>query len=396
MRNMTAGEKATGRTLDHYEILGLKFGLETDSPEVRDFFRAAYRRFASVPGGPGDELRLVAALRPRDGRPHARAGEERLDLSGRPMPENRAFLFLLGALMARVSRHLLLHGAAYGIGGRGFVLCGPPTAGKSTLVLELGRRGAVFLGDDVAPVERSTGRLQAFPRALGIRKGAEETARLDPSALAEGGAHEMPHKWLVDPEALGLRLPEPGEGSLPLEAVIMIDPALGAESEETPIRSFEVALAEEDREVIAELGSIAGVSGLARLSGGEVTVYKFEIDRRARPMEALAECCRRHDDVVLYLEPSRPDRPPRPVEPLLQEAPWPPLLLDLGRELLNRGEGSALERDCGGLAGLVAELGRVLKGARAYRLRPGTVDGTVDLLLHLTERQTGVTRGIHS
>src|SRR4030095_16448995 len=126
---------------DYYGVLGVDFALTTDNDSVREFLRAAYRRFLRTAIG-NDLLEMTAILGPDVDKPFVQAASARLELAERPMPENRAFLFLLNALMDRVSDYLVIHGAAFSIGDRGFILAGPPTAGKSTLALELSSKGA--------------------------------------------------------------------------------------------------------------------------------------------------------------------------------------------------------------------------------------------------------------
>ncbi len=210
---------------DHYHLLGVDFSLRTDSDQVRDFFRAAYSRFrVGRAGSEKGTLALVAVIGSRAGGPYAAAGEAVIDLAGRPMPENRAFLFLLNALMDRIGGFVILHAAAVSVDGRGILLAGPPTAGKSTLVTELTRRDVAFLSDDVAPLDRKTGLLHAFPRAVGIRRDTAASPWFDPERLPKKAIHALPHKWLVNPEALGVRLAGPADAPCPVDLVVFLDP----------------------------------------------------------------------------------------------------------------------------------------------------------------------------
>src|SRR4029077_19945582 len=81
--------------VDHYSLLGVDFSLRTDSREVRDFFRAAYRHFARTTGEVTSEIGFVAVIGAQAGGPWVAAGDSLVELSGRGMPVNRAFLFLL-------------------------------------------------------------------------------------------------------------------------------------------------------------------------------------------------------------------------------------------------------------------------------------------------------------
>jgi len=366
---------------DQYHLLGVDFSLRTDSEQVRDFFRAAYRRFrVARAGGEGRVFPLVAVIGARSGGPYASAGDASIELAGRPMPENRAFLFLLNALMDRVGGFVAMHAAAVSVHGRGVVLAGPATAGKSTLVMELARRGAAFLSDDVAPLERGTGLLHAFPRAVGIRRDAAAGDGFDPDRLPAGTVHALPHKWIVDAEALGARMAGPQDAPCPVDLVVFLDlgPARAGSD-----RLLEIALVEEDAAVLDRLRGIPGVAGVTRSVSSPFPVFSFTARRDARPMHALGEFCRANRDVVLYLDEERAGATMRADRPILAEARWSTLLMDLARDLLNRSETSTLMASCGGLPALVSELGTLLQGARGFRLRPGSPAETADLILDL-------------
>jgi hypothetical protein len=83
------------------------------------------------------------------------------------------------AMAAAVGRGgLLLHGAAFAIGGRGVVLAGPKHAGKSTLLLHaLQAAGTAFISNDRVLFHRVGGRatLRGMPTIVKLRPGTLAT-----------------------------------------------------------------------------------------------------------------------------------------------------------------------------------------------------------------------------
>ncbi|HZI95210.1 MAG TPA: hypothetical protein VFE84_13270 [Patescibacteria group bacterium] len=344
-------------------------------------------------------LRLFAVVGEQAGGPWVAAGDRLTELSGRGMTVNRAFLFLLNALMDEITDYVLVHGAAVCLAGKGIIIAGPPTAGKSTLVLELARQGASFLSDDVAPLNRATGLLHRFPRAIGIRREGGKVSRFDPAALPADAVHELAYKWLVDPVALGLRLAGPEASPCRLHAVILLDSGETDPSSPGPetrpvraTRSLEIALAEDDATMLAELRSIPGV-GDVRATGSDDSrpfpVYTFTAESSARPMGPLADLARRHRDLVLYMDESRGHTSDYQAPPVLRETQWSSVLKELVRDLLNRSETGRLVASCHGLAGLMSEMGRLLQGARVYRLRPGDPERTAMLVREMATEDPG-------
>ena len=369
---------------DHYTILGVDVSLTTDSPAIRDFFRAAFRRFSAKRAGAG-RLQLTALMEPPDAGPYVSDSETVLELAGRPMPENRAFLVLLNALMDRVGDFVVVHGAAAAVNGKGVILAGGPWAGKSTLVIEMARRGATFFSDDVSPIHRATRRLQAFPRAVGIRRDGAQVIGFDPQRVAKNSVHELAYKWLVDPAALQLSLPEPGDTSCELEAVVFLDGGgeNGNGGDRGGTRRMEIALAEADERVIQEVRAIPGVRELRQVTATSYPLFAFELEPSdvSRPMRALGDLCRDHRDVVLYLDDAHPTHRTRTATPALRQVPMSTLLMDLARDLQNRSETGALIASCGGLPGLVSEMARLFSGVSAFRLTCGDPTQTADLIL---------------
>ena len=82
------------------------------------------------------------------------------------------------AIVARLSNLSAVHAGAVQFGDRALLLPGGTHAGKSALVAELLRCGAVYLSDEYALID-DRGRAQAYPRPLLLRNGgAEQVPRL--------------------------------------------------------------------------------------------------------------------------------------------------------------------------------------------------------------------------
>jgi hypothetical protein len=383
-----AGSRAAA---DRYDLLGVGFTLRTDSVRVRDFFRAAYARFRTQDPPRGDDLVVEALLRARDGLAVLDDGSGRLEMPGSAMHENRAFLFILNALMSRLGDYFVVHGAAIEVDGAGVILAGPPTAGKSTLVTELARRGATFLSDDVAPIHRATGRLHPFPRAIGIRKGGEREAGFDPAGAPAGSVMELPFKWLVDPAALGLRVASRDGADCPISDVIIIDPFghEGAAHTVNGFRHLDVALADDDGELVAELQGLRGVKSVEIHRRDPYPVYHMTVRRGEPIMRTLSDLCRRRRDVVLYVDEAREAPARRPSEPVLSRMPASAALMELTRDLLNRSDSGALVAATGGLPALLTQLAHTIAGARTWRLLPGAIARTADVVLAAVAARAG-------
>ena len=72
------------------------------------------------------------------------------------------------AVVRRQAGIAVVHGGVVGHDGRAILLPGPTGAGKSTLVAELVRRGALYFSDEYALID-GAGRVHPYPRPLLLR-----------------------------------------------------------------------------------------------------------------------------------------------------------------------------------------------------------------------------------
>lgn len=357
-----------------FGILGVDVRLSTDDPQVDGFFRHAYRWFPPDEGG--RPLELAALLGPAaQGRPRAVAGRREVDLTRSPSPANQAFLVLLGAIMDAVGGSLMFHGAAVSHGGRGIILAGPAFAGKSTLVLALMERGCRFLSDDAAPVDRETGLLHPFPRAVGVRKGGETAAGLDGSGE---GRYELPHRWLVDPEAMGASLPA---AACRPALLFYLDPAGWSSGSPSGEVTYDVVTAGDPGRLRAELRQ-AGALEVHDEEARPFPTLSATFPTEGGTVGGLIDLQRRHRDTILFLEQRRPPAPRPGGPPVIEEAPLSALLIPLVRDLLNRGdEGLLMSSHKGSVASLMVEAASLLAPVRCYRISRGSPGGVADTIM---------------
>lgn len=101
------------------------------------------------------------------------------------------------ALVDRLRSLRAVHAGAVVFAGRALLIPGSTHAGKSSLVAELLRRGAIHLSDEYALVDQE-GRVHAYPRPLLLRNGSSKQSLVLPQAMNSRFATEpVPVGWIV-------------------------------------------------------------------------------------------------------------------------------------------------------------------------------------------------------
>src|SRR5258706_9814422 len=147
--------------------------VESDSAAFLDLMAAMYGHFrvtaAEAAGRDAWPVRYKTPAAGSDGRPSLSLGDLTLKLAPGQAGEGLAYENTLYSLIGRVRSHVLFHAGAVARGGQGIILTADAANGKTTLVLELLRRGFAFLSDEMAALSRADNRLHPFPRALRLR-----------------------------------------------------------------------------------------------------------------------------------------------------------------------------------------------------------------------------------
>jgi len=177
--------------------------IESDSSVHINLFARMYRRFAveTLPPAQHPPLAVSVLTRPQNqwGQPVLVIDGEAWPLTDARALEGYVYEMILQTLITRVRSHFLIHAGVVSKNGQGIILAADSFHGKTTLVLELLRRGVSFLSDEMAAISRADSRVHPFPRSLRARPGSLEMAGM---GHAVSGGTVWFDKLLLDAETL--------------------------------------------------------------------------------------------------------------------------------------------------------------------------------------------------
>ena len=358
--------------------------LLTDSAAVFREFDTIYRRFR-LEGTPAAGMNPRPLFLLRD---HPDQGFF-LHLSGRsfqiPDRPDRMdlYLFLFNYLLDRARDIFIIHGAALADQQQGLILAAASGLGKSTLTLELLRRGKKFLSDELACLGREGGELRAFPRALSIQRSvlagflaAEKMAPLDPQRVVEDQT-----KIMIDVEEL---FPEAQVTRSRLQKVVFIEPPAltprGDQAQTMELRFFTLP---------AEfLEAIKQAPGLVELTVDRSSLFpmvRFAYQAKAPLVPLIQALADKHGVAIRSYYPEAKAgidyrRPPQ-LYPLKPSSG----ILMLCRYILN----APVKPDDpdSNRRRFLASLARATRGVRFYSLTPGPLSAMADRIEALNDHQ---------
>ena len=278
---------------------------------------------------------------------------------------------ILNAALARVRTHFLIHGAALSAGGAGIILAGHSGYGKTTLALELVRRGFRFLSDDIAAIACADHRLHPFPKSLGLWPG---TRRLIPdiSVLSQ----ETAGRQLVDIEAIyPHRL---GEPCPPQYLVVLTNSQREAEQVG---EALYVTVDRVSEPLLAELSTIPGISDVSVIGGQGLPVVRLSLQKRAFVEPAVQDICARHHTLIFDVAKEGEHPPDFGAPPRLEPLPKAEAVLELLRRLRGGARSAILKHEFQGrTTRLYLALGEVAAKMVCYRLFAGQLGEMADLV----------------
>ena len=310
-------------------------------------------------------------------------------LDGEPWPirdpailEGYTYEVVLNAILASVRSHFLIHAGVVARDDHGIVLAADSAHGKTTLVLELVRRGWKFLSDEMAALGRADGRVHPFPRSLRIRPGTLELAGFPGAA---DGAAQWLGKLLLDIEEIQ---PESmGRTAAISHVVVLRDPAEVQDvNPDSPERELTVSVDRLDDGLLMAIRQIEGVAEAQPDIGCGYPAIKLRTADRSR-MSILSQIevlCQEQRTLVLDVVKRKESHPTFATPTRLQPIPRSKAVLELLRRFQGGHKSALLQQEFDGSSThLFMELAGILAQADCYQLFVGPLGEMADLVCSL-------------
>jgi hypothetical protein len=294
--------------------------------------------------------------------------------------EGWAYAFILSNIIARVRSHCLIHAGVVAWEGQGVLLPADSSYGKTTLVLELVRRGFRFLSDEMAALGWTDRCVHPFPRSL----------RIMPDTLARVGLGDRASSAPVWVDKLILDIEEIYPGSLGAAAAIshivfLQEPTRTPEpiyTDSKPGLSISVDRADDD--LLNAIGQIEGVEHASLTWVDAWPEIRVATPRRTAALVKVEELCRQRRTLILDVVSEPRSRPAFEMPAQLEQLSGSQAVMEMLR-LFRVGLGPSLLREEFGFsaARLYWEVASLLTDATCYRLTVGPLEQMADLVCGL-------------
>jgi hypothetical protein len=373
--------------------------IQSDSHTLIELFARMYRRFRAKDPPVPTQPPIVFIILTRSDNPW---GTPVLVLDGDvwlvPDPSvlegYACYELLVQAVAIRVRSHICIHAGVVCYAGQGIILAADSRHGKTTLVMELVRRGGQYLSDDVAALGRADRRVHPFPRSLSIRPGTLELIGCPQIAVS---APMWLGKWLVDTEEL--RTGSMGEAAPISHVIIVRDPA-EAEHElpNGPERELGLLVHRLDEAFLTAVKGIAGVRKVRTALDHEFPLLWVLAERRMAVLSQIEVLCREQRILILDVI-KRAERLPSFAAPAwLQAIPTSQAVRELLRRFQGGHNSALLQEEFGGRsARLFREVAALVGQARCHQLLVGPLHDMADLVCDLVSPASmGQTGPVHA
>jgi hypothetical protein len=363
--------------LNFYDQIAI---IRSDSPKFIQLFQQMYSRFQLKKMESSDfppiNLHIQSGL--YDGTaPQLILDDAVTSLAGIRFNDGYIYETILNTIISRVRSHFLIHAGVISRNNQGIVLVADSAHGKTTLVLELLRRGFNFLSDEMAALGRKDHRVHPFPRSLRIRPGTLELTGFQHAAQ---NATTWLDKLLIDIDTLKNNCVG---SAVPIQHIVIFkDPAFSEieRNIDTP-RKIMVVVDRVDDKFIDCIRGYKQVQDLRVDRSRTYPLLHIVASHTTTLLSRIEALCVRYKILLLNYLRKETSRPKFDTHPQLV----PISKTDAVREILRRflgGHKSALlqsEFD-GNPLKLYMELSEIVNQASCHRLYVGTLSGMADLV----------------
>jgi hypothetical protein len=342
-----------------YYMLNLKFAIYSDQEKILTYFDKMYARF-KVDSNESAYKFYVITKENILGQPFVLADKEVHLLCDNEFCFQYAYMVILNKLKTLFKDIFILHAGVVSYDGKGVVIVGSSNFGKTTLTLELVKKGFKFLSDEFCSIHQETQEIYSFPRSIGISKGTPDREKqwIDIENFKKG---------CIENRAIG-------------KYIFFLKGMRSSDIQQSE-KLIDVILSGEDEELISELQAIPGTKLINKHETNCYLVYRFGFYAGSSFTKYFDEICERHSQYILFSDLISTEVPYLYFnrDPFIEKIPKSTAALQLMKNLLNHSQYLKAPSKT------LLSLGKIVKQIECYNLYVGKIDKTVDLIINLVQ-----------
>lgn len=292
------------------------------------------------------------------------------------------FLFVFSFILPKVKSHFLIHAATLSHKGKGTIITAHSTSGKTTLAVELIKRGIQFLSDELAPIHRVSGFIDPFPRSIGLRNLKVH----DLQHLASDKIHRSPNakgeiKWMIDPEELHSNAVA---GACLCQNVIFLEPQYEEKADLDSHPILEVSLVRISQSLLLAIKRIPGVIDVEIIQDRIFPLLRIKTENESHILQEIEESTKAYQSAIVSVVNGRTKKPDFSRKPLIKPIPKFEGTFELAKMILNAHcEASLMDDFKGSPARMLNDLADITGSFHFYKLMVGRLDLMTDIVEEL-------------
>jgi len=253
----------------------------------------------------------------------------------------------------------LVHAGAVSWKDKGLIISAPCGFGKTTLIVELVRRGFLFLSDELAPIHRLSHLIEPFPRSIGLR--------------TEGNKQRIVDINEIFPAKIGK--------ACSCNYIVFLDLSREAFVEDAQFQTIELAFDKIDNLFLNHLKSLPGVRKISRIEGRIFPLVRLNLKKRVHFYSELRELCQKRGVSIMYSLSGQTKKADYTAPPSYKHLSQKEGLIRLTQGIINREKSKILEQTYqGSITRMLTGIADIARDSQFYQLCPGRLEETVDIL----------------